>query len=503
MPHPKEFRHCELKRSKNAQSVAICSRFYALSLTVLTMTIASLPTAQAWGSNTIDLNGEPRAELGKTQSKIVIPLKKDSGCKDLTLIHQPGSGQSTIQLDAEKQMGDPLVYKSDFSNRNLRGYVVELSKDGRFQMFIKHGTPNTADATCYNKQLVVTVEERYKHIEQQTTLARGLNYVQHKVALGAGKEFRTHNLDWNPQDSNVKLAAMMPNPGSLQGLRTVKGTLEKYGGIAGVNASFFNAKLKIPLGIVVQDGELLNGTLYGRSALGINDKNVPHIERVDLKGRVSLGVWHQEINRVNMPRIAGDEIALYTNLYGTESPPAGGGNVAVRIRNNFIHEVSEAGPLRFESSDDWIMFGRRSDLETLANSPVGTMVDIILGSQPDWSDKKLVVAGGPTLLKNGRPFIDLEAQKFFALPPNNLRGRTAIGIRPNNTLFLMVVDHRPNGATLNDTAELLAIFDAKEGMNLDGGSSSQMVVKGDVRYASVGGNGAAVSTSLGFIPTGP
>ena len=114
----------------------------------------------------------------------------------------------------------------------------------------------------------------------------------------------------------------------------------------------------------------------------------------------------------------------------------------------------------------------------------------------------MVLAGGPSLLKKGQPYIDLEAQRFGALPPNQKRPRTMIAIFPNQTVSLIVIDALPQGATLYETAELLQFFGASEGMNLDGGTSTQMVVQGQVKFATVNG-GAPVSTVLGFVPNLP
>ena len=99
--------------------------------------------------------------------------------------------------------------------------------------------------------------------------------------------------------------------------------------------------------------------------------------------------------------------------------------------------------------------------------------------------------------------VTLAKEQFNALPPNSLRPRTAIGIKPNHHVVLLVVDSTPNGASLAETGEILKLFGAKDGMNLDGGSSSQLVVGNEVRFAEVGKNGAPVSTSLGFLPVVP
>jgi hypothetical protein len=472
-------------------------------LTLLTFTSFFLPIANARILPLMLTVDKPRIELNEISSKIILTFNQGGACAEIEAFeNQAHNQQSILKMKTTDRPISPVMAGGTYTKRNLKGYHFELNPSGRLQLFVKHGVPQTAKVKCLGNNLIVEVVERYKIVESSETLARGLKYVRYNAVPKAGMVFRTHNLEWTPRGSNVKLTPLMPDPNSLRGLRTVKSTLSLYDGIAGVNASFFNANLKIPLGLVLKDGELLNGSLFNRVALGLDAQNKASIAQVELTGLIKMGRWTQSIEIVNMPRSDGTQIALYSQMWGSQSPPAGGGNIAIRLRNGRLHEVSSAGTLAIEGSNDWVLYGSSANLEPLASAEQGTSVEVLLSTVPDWSDKTMIVAGGPTLLKGGEPYIDLEAQRFGALPPNQKRPRTAIGVHPNEMITLMVVDSSPQGATLRETAELLALFGATEGMNLDGGASTQMVVKGRIPFATIQG-GAAVSTVLGFVPTLP
>jgi hypothetical protein len=451
------------------------------------------------------INPTPRAEMGQNRSVLYFPINTFKHCNQLQVLTQPEAGQSVLQLDTATTKGaKPQKANRSYENRNLKSYTAELDADkGRFQLFIKHNTPYTVEAKCFDTSLQVAIAERYMQVESSRDVARGLKYKQYKAATEPGKAFRTHQLEWEPHNSDVRLAALMPVPGALAGLKPTYQTLAQYSALAGVNASFFNHILKIPLGIVVRDGELLNGTLFNRVAFGLDAGNAPHMAHLEMKGSVRTGDWQQRINIVNMPRISGSQVALYTSLWGTASPPAGGGNVAILIRNGRMERGTLEGPMPIRDSDDWVLYGRASDLQGLMAAATGQPVDVILATDPDWSDKHLIVAGGPQLLKNGSVNITLQQEQFNALPPDSLRPRTAIGIHPDDKVTLLVVDSSLRGASLRDTAELLRLAGAVDGMNLDGGTSSQLVVRQDVRFAASGKYGAPVSTSLGFLPMVP
>ena len=61
--------------------------------------------------------------------------------------------------------------------------------------------------------------------------------------------------------------------------------------------------------------------------------------------------------------------------------------------------------------------------------------------------------------------------------------RTAVGIREDGTVIMIVVDGRipeySNGASIVDLGRLMQYFGAKKAINLDGGGSSTMLVKLD------------------------
>jgi len=95
-----------------------------------------------------------------------------------------------------------------------------------------------------------------------------------------------------------------------------------------------------------------------------------------------------------------------------------------------------------------------------------------------------VVAGFPPLLRAGLPVGDLElaARPGFAAERDP---RTAVGLdKARGVLWIVVVDGRGEGAsegmTLPELAVLFRSLGAGEAINLDGGGSSVMVVRGAV-----------------------
>ncbi len=117
-------------------------------------------------------------------------------------------------------------------------------------------------------------------------------------------------------------------------------------------------------------------------------------------------------------------------------------------------------------------------------------------SAPRWGDGFVAhqgIAGGPLLLREGAPCIDLRAEGFWGTAPprtfsqdetgdRNALPRLAAGIDDHGRLLLVAIDgrnfSRALGMTLREVASLMQRLGCIVATNLDGGSSKRMVVDG-------------------------
>ena len=115
-----------------------------------------------------------------------------------------------------------------------------------------------------------------------------------------------------------------------------------------------------------------------------------------------------------------------------------------------------------------------------------------------WNNIKYAVGGGPYLVKNGRIFID--KQNFSKSFLWKKAPRTAIGYTRAGNLILVTIDGRQKGvsegATMTELAKIMWELGCIRAMNLDGGTSTQMVIdKTIVSNPSVKG-GTKVTNAL-------
>lgn len=93
-----------------------------------------------------------------------------------------------------------------------------------------------------------------------------------------------------------------------------------------------------------------------------------------------------------------------------------------------------------------------------------------------------IMGGGPMLVWQHKKFITDREEWFTQIASPN--PRTAVGLDSKGRLLLLVVDGRQpgysDGATFAELAEIFLGLNARYAVNLDGGGSSAMVVKGKV-----------------------
>ena len=116
-----------------------------------------------------------------------------------------------------------------------------------------------------------------------------------------------------------------------------------------------------------------------------------------------------------------------------------------------------------------------------------------------WDDVRDVVGGIPQLIRNGKIVVEPCSSSFCRRNP-----RTAIGWTASGEILLVVVDGRQHrrsvGASLVELARLMRDRGAVEALNLDGGGSSTMVVRGDVVNRPSDGHERRITNAVVILP---
>ena len=244
--------------------------------------------------------------------------------------------------------------------------------------------------------------------------------------------------------------------------------------IVAINGGYFKPQTGVPLGTLMINKKVYTGPIYDRVAMGIFDNGF-EMARVQLKANVVTNKGGLKIDNINQPRMLSTNTIVYTPDWGEYSPPSPKYGKQLVISGGKLIKTSY-GRSQIPK-DGFVIVGPQKSLDTIANA---RKFKLDIKINPEWKDVNHIISGGPYLVKNGDIYVDMTAQKLASIGGNP---RTAIGYTKDNSLIMLTADGREGasiGLTLIELANLMKELGCVNAMNLDGGGSTVMYVKGKI-----------------------
>lgn len=293
-------------------------------------------------------------------------------------------------------------------------------------------------------------------------------------------------------NSKLEIKPKTANTTILNTKANIRAIASSENSIVAINGGYFKPQTGIPLGTLVIDKDVLTGPIYNRVALGINNDNSYSMDKsainITIKGRKT----EIKADNINQPRMLSTYTLIYTDKWGKFTPPAPKYGMAIAVKDG---EVLNFGYGSVEiPKGGFAIVGPKQNIESLLGD-VKIKMDIRFTES--FENSKHIIGGGPYLVKNGEMFVDMMEQKFGAI--NGKNPRTAIGYTENDELIIVTVDGREEtsvGMTLWETARLMKDLGCVYAMNLDGGGSSVIYVKGKIENTPAYKEGIAISNAI-------
>lgn len=245
--------------------------------------------------------------------------------------------------------------------------------------------------------------------------------------------------------------------------------------IVAINGGYFKPQTGVPLGTLMINKKVYTGPIYDRVAMGIFD-NGYEMARVQLKAEVKTNKGGLKIDNINQPRMLSTHTLVYTPEWGEFSPSSPKyGKQLVIADGKLVKESYESSRI---PENGFVIVGSEKNLDTIKGAK---KFELDIKINPEWKNVNHIISGGPYLVKNGEVFVDMTEQKLGAIGGRN--PRTAIGYTKDNNLIMITADGREGasvGLTLNELANLMKSLGCVNAMNLDGGGSTVMLIKGQV-----------------------
>jgi len=269
------------------------------------------------------------------------------------------------------------------------------------------------------------------------------------------------------------------NPNGLKERMTVKDMANYAGAIAAVNGDFFDTKTGFPIGPTVIDGRLITdpSNTDKLAAFSINNKKMPSIDYWSKSLSIILPDGSSvPISSINKTSTSFDYLNMYTSDWSNMSPGSSDSVpdlVEVIVdRNDTVLEIRCGQPPVEIPEGGYVLDTAGYLKDILLTLQPGDIIQKNITTTPPYENLEMAVGGGTILLKNGSIY------PFTHEIKGNL-ARTAIGYTyDKKSLIIATVDNSSTrGMSLNEMANLMLSLGAYDAINLDGGGSTQMVLR--------------------------
>ncbi len=252
--------------------------------------------------------------------------------------------------------------------------------------------------------------------------------------------------------------------------------------VGAVNGDFFEIGPGIPIGTQVENGQIVH-TSSNWYAIGFNVNNIPMIDNVSYSGIALSSSASYPIANNNTGR-GTNQLILYNQYYGDSTATNSfGTELAIKplkswlvndtIKCIIVNKAVNVGNMIITDSA-MVLSGNGNAATFLNNFNIGDTISVVNIISPILSKLNELIGGNLKIVNNGNLHVDNTSRE----------PRTAAGIsKDSTTLYLITVDGRQNasvGMTYTELSDFMIKLGVYQGINLDGGGSTTMVVRDSV-----------------------
>lgn len=314
-------------------------------------------------------------------------------------------------------------------------------------------------------------------------------------------DVRLNAVRLDPRNPALALRPLTRGSGGMEGLSSLQQLAARQNALVAINGGYFNRIKRLPLGALKVDGDWLSGPILNRGVVAWRPGSMPRF------GRLTLNEWISDNSGNRQPVLVVNSgylqrgLSRYTADWGPSYRALSGNERALllqdgRVTGDYSSQQLEQGvPLQ---PGDTLLVARGG-----ADLPWSSGTSLMLVSRPstDLGTEPFVLGGGPLLLNDGQIVLDGTRETFSAAFLQQGAPRTVIA-SDGRQLWLITLEGRNDaGPSLVETAQLLRQLGLQDALNLDGGSSTGLVM-GGVMTVKGRGVAGAVHHGLGLVPSG-
>jgi hypothetical protein len=411
-------------------------------------------------------------QVSQAKNQAVITLEGNAQ-QSLISRFQPQTSSNSNQNNDEDDLGN--------SNNNLPTQITSLENNGVISR-LKINLP-----TAYGLQISsvdnpprIIIDSRPDAMDEKRIVWQpGLIWNQKYIQLDKDW-FPVTWLEIDPRNPQITIKPITANSTSMRGTNPLITINSESNAVAMINGGFFNRNNQLPLGAIRVDGKWLSGPILNRGAIAWDNRGQIRIDRLSLEETLITATGQRfPLTQLNSAFLTAG-CSRYTRDWGNNYHPlteretglvVQGDRITEKL-NNLFPQDSIAIP-----ENGYLVICRKTDI----NLNIGERVNLDSVTLPrDFADYPQILGAGPLLLQNGRIVLDGNAEKFSPAFQNQQASRSAIAVSREGKILLVAIHNRVGGrgATLGELARILLLMAAKDGLNLDGGSSTGIALGG-------------------------
>jgi exopolysaccharide biosynthesis protein len=421
---------------------------------------------QEWGDRVvIDLNQPAPWQVNENRGEAVVTVDAKLPPELVrSLMVKPGKQLQSLKLETS---GNQTILRFSYPN-NLRPRIWSLNNPNR---------------------LLIDLRPDWL-VERNILWAPGVRWQQRWVKTSSG-QFPVVKLEIDPRQPGVSVRPILSSASGNVGTAPLFSTIQRLGGIAAINAGFFNRNNELPLGAIRSDNRWLSGPILNRGAIAWNDSGDVTVGHLNLQENLTTANGQSLPLQSTNSGYVGAGVARYTPDWGRTYTNIINGETLLSVRNGQITEQrlsTKAGQTTVPIPNDGYLLVVRANQDLLNTLAVGTKVQVNSLTQPDEFNRYAQVLGaGPLLVQNGRIVLNPQSEQFSTNFIQEAAPRSVIATTPQGKLLLLTVLNRAGGAgpTLAEAAQVVQQLGVVNALNLDGGSSATLYLGGQVLNRAV------------------
>lgn len=308
------------------------------------------------------------------------------------------------------------------------------------------------------------------------------------------------------ENANTEVQLGMPRIANGKESTTANATRHSIPGnqvVGAINASFYDMTAGFPLFLLAKDNHILNGGTVSKgadqymnipTAFGMTADGRGIIDNFDFNVTLSHKAKNYRMSGLNHARNAGDAV-IYTPQFHSKTTNT----------NEFGYEiVVDTGKAITENTFGQTLTGRVTQIipsgskakltipttgfvvslhggdriSSLSHVGLGDEVSVNFAIDNRWKDSQFILASGPYLVKDGKPYLMMSTTSSRA---KEIAPRTVVGTsKDGKIVHFITIDGRQShskGMNMMQLANYLVSLGIDKAINLDGGGSTTMGIR--------------------------